>query len=372
MFRSILPASFSELPPLARLPLLVVGMLCLLAGVLAGLARFDFDVPAMAQRQMGGHAALMIAGFFGTVITLERAVALRRLWPYLAPLCAGLGGLALLIQPGADFSARLFCAAGVIFFAASSVVYRQMPALFTATLLFGAGCLLLGNVLWFLQFEIDQILPFWMGFLVLTIAGERLELTRFLPPRPLAQRLFMGLLCVVLLAMSLILLAVPAGFILFAASFLALAGWLLRYDIARHTIKQSGLTRFVAVCLALGYGWLAIGSGLGIVGAFKLGHGWRDAALHAVFLGFVFSMVIGHAPIIFPAVMRVKIPYSPLFYLPLVALHLSLLLRLVGNLGEVWALRQLAALFNGLSLALFVLTLLFTVLRASFARKELP
>jgi hypothetical protein len=91
-----------------------------------------------------------------------------------------------------------------------------------------------------------------------------------------------------------------------------------------------------------------------------------------VFLGFVFSMVIGHAPIIFPAVMRVKIPYSPLFYLPLAALHLSLFLRVVGNLGEMWTLRQMAGLLNGVSLALFILTLLFSVWRGIAARKDAP
>jgi hypothetical protein len=51
-------------------------------------------VPALAQGQAGGHGALMVAAFFSTVISLERAVALRRLWPYVGPLSAGLGGLA--------------------------------------------------------------------------------------------------------------------------------------------------------------------------------------------------------------------------------------------------------------------------------------
>ena len=38
----------------------------------------------------------MIAAFFGTVISLERAVAVGFNWAYLAPLTAGLGGIALL------------------------------------------------------------------------------------------------------------------------------------------------------------------------------------------------------------------------------------------------------------------------------------
>ena len=40
---------------------------------------------------------------------------------------------------------------------------------------------------------------------------------------------------------------------------LVLAVWLFRYDIARRTVLQSGLTRFIALCLLAGYGWLAVG-----------------------------------------------------------------------------------------------------------------
>jgi hypothetical protein len=84
-----------------------------------------------------------------------------------------------------------------------------------------------------------------------------------------------------------------------------------------------------------------------------------DAALHALLVGFVFSMVFGHAPIIFPAVMRVRIPWSPLFYLPLALLHLGLLLRVGGVL--LGKLPAHAALFNAATLAVFVLTLLTQV-----------
>ena len=358
-----------EIPPAGRLPMLILGMICLLTAVLGGLARSAIDVPAFAQHQAGGHGALMIAGFFGTVISLERAVALHRLWPYLAPLCAGLGGVALLTPAPGGLSSMLFCLSGGIFLAASGLVYRQMPAVFTFTLLLGAASLLLGNLVWLLQAEIRSAMPLWMSFLVLTIAGERLELTRFLPPQPMSRQIFIGVLGLIVIAAGLILFAVPYATQLLAAGWLILAFWLLRFDIARRTVKQTGLTRFVAICLLAGYGWLAVGGALGLAGAFEPGHPWRDSALHAIFLGFVFSMVIGHAAIIFPAVMRVKIPYHPFFYLPLAALQLSLGLRVVGNLGDAWALRQSGALLNALSLALFVLTILISVVRGASNQK---
>lgn len=359
-----------ELPPAWRLPLLLLAMASLLGGVLGGLARLGVVVPEVAQLRSGSHGALMIAAFFGTVISLERAVALHRLWPYLAPLAAGLGGLTILAGGPWWLPPALFSLASALFCVASIGVYRQLPALFTLTLLLGAGAWLAGNLVWLAGGNLSAATLLWMSFLVLTIAGERLELTRFLPPRPLAEKLFRALLGVAVTAAVLLVLAPPAGSRLLAGAFLALAVWLLRYDIARRTVRQQGLTRFVAVCLLAGYAWLASGAALGLLGAFEPGHAGRDAALHAIFLGFVFSMVIGHAPIIFPAVMRVRIPYHPFFYLPLAALHLTLAVRLAGSLGAGLNWQQAGATLNALSLALFVLTILASVGRGAVTRSN--
>lgn len=361
-----------ELPPLLRLPLLLLGMAALVIGSLAGLARLGIDVPVAAQAQAGGHGALMVAAFFGTVITLERAVALRRLWPYVGPLAAGLGGLALLAGAPGWLPPALFMLGGAVLTGASGLVLWQQPALYTVTLAMGALGWLAGNAVWLASGDPGTAVPFWLAFLVLTIAGERLELTRFLPPRLTASTLFAGLLTLVVVTTGLTAAGDLAGARAFGLGLLGLAVWLLRYDIARQTVRQAGLTRFVAVCLLSGYAWLAVGGLLGLAGAFGTGHAWRDAALHAVFLGFVFAMVIGHAPIIFAAVMRVKIPYHPVFYLPLGVLHLSVLGRVVGVVGDVWPLRQGAAVANGIALLLFVLTLLSRVLRSALRREAAP
>lgn len=353
--------------------MLVLGMISLVAGSLAGLARFALDVPAIAQARADGHGALMIAAFFGTVISLERAVALRRPWPYLGPLCAGLGGLTLLAGAPSWLSQSLFIAAAAVLTSGSGLVLRQQPALFIFTLALGAVSWLIGNIVWLVGGSLVAAVPFWMCFLVLTIAGERLELTRFLPPRPAASRLFMILLAVIGLGAVLSGWGEDTPGRLFGLGLLGLAIWLLRYDIARKTVRQSGLTRFVAVCLLSGYAWLAVGGVLGLGGAYGAAQVcWRDAALHAVFLGFVFSMVIGHAPIIFPAVMKVKIPYHPVFYLPLAALHASLLARVVGDLAGQWALRQGAGLANALALLLFILTIIASVVRGARMREGKP
>ena len=72
-------------------------------------------------------------------------------------------------------------------------------------------------------------------------------------------------------------------------------------------------------------------------------------------------MVFGHAPIIFPAVTRIKIPYHPALYLPLTLLHLTMALRLFGGLSDNFTLRQHASLFNGLVLVVFIATMVILV-----------
>ena len=353
----------NDLGPAARLPLLVLGMLSLLGGVLAGLARLDWTMPSFAASGAGWHGALMISAFLGSVISLERAVAIGRGWAYLAPAAAGLGGVALLAGAPAVLGQALAIAAAVMLLAASVQVLRRQVAAFTVILAIGAMCWLIGNLAWLAGGVLAAAVPWWLAFLVLTIAGERLELTRFLPTPAPAQRLFFVVVGGILAGATATFWREEAGLALFAASLLALAIWLLRYDIARRNARQSGLTRFIALCLLSGYAWLIVAGLLGIAGGFLPGHPWRDATLHAVGLGFVFSMIFGHAPIIFPAVARVKIPYHPAFYLPLLALHASLAWRILGGLSGSFPLRREGGLINAVALLLFIVTLLTSVVR---------
>lgn len=351
----------------SRLPLLLLGMLALVSGVLAGLARLAVDVPVFAAAQAGSHGALMICGFLGTVIALERAVALAASglsWPFLGPLSAGSGGLALLFGAPLVLTQFLFIAASAIVTAGSALLFVRQPAIHLATLTLGALSWLAGNLVWMVAGTLLPAVPWWLAFLVLTIAGERLELTRFLPTPQTARQGFAAIVIGLLGAATLSLWFEPAGLSLFALMLVALAAWLLRHDIARQTVRQRGLTRYIAVCLLTGYVWLAVGGLLGVFGGLVPGNQWRDAALHAILLGFVFAMIFGHAPIIFPAVAKVKIPYHPAFYLPLALLHLTVFARIVGDLAPLPVMTQAAAIGNALTLLAFVLTILVQVFSA--------
>jgi hypothetical protein len=78
-----------------------------------------------------------------------------------------------------------------------------------------------------------------------------------------------------------------------------------------------------------------------------------DLMLHAVLIGFVLSMVFGHALIILPAVTRLRISYSSVLYVPLAILHVSLAMRMIGDLGEWHLLRQWSGVATALAIAAF-------------------
>ena len=338
-----------------RLPLLMAGAASLVAGLLAGEGRLGW--PVGSAELMAVHGPLMICGFFGTVIGLERAVALGKLWGYGSPAASGLGGLLLMaghVSPGMV----LLSLGSLIFTLMSAAVLHRQKEVFTAVLGLGGVCWLAGNLVWFASGAPQQAVPLWAAFLVLTIAGERLELSRFLPPW--RWRIPSLLPVLALLGGG----AVLSDWRLFGLGLITLTLWSLRNDVVRRTIRQPGLTRYVAVCLLSGYGWAAIAGALMQTLGWGEGGVWNDAALHALFVGFVFSMVFGHAPVILPAVLRIAVPYKPYFYGPLALLHASLALRLVGDLADSHAVRQWGGLANAAALIVFILTLLVTVIRA--------
>jgi hypothetical protein len=356
---------WQDLKPLYRFPILILGMLSLVIGILAGLGRMGTPVPHIALQQVAQHGVLMIPAFFGTVIGLERAVALGQRWAYVGPLLSGIAGVSLLLGAPAALSYGLLVAGSLMFVLASLKVVNIQSAVQNWILLGGASALCVGNLQLFSGLVVSEVIYWWIAFLLLTIAGERLELSR-LVIRDDSKRLWLALLCLMpLLGASFILVAPAIGLILFALGMLGIGLWLILYDIARRTIRMQGLTRFTAVCMLTGYGWLFLSALLFLGSAL----GWlpigRDAALHTFFLGFVFSMVIGHALIIFPAVTQLKIPYSPAFYLPLFLLHGSLLVRVVGGMADSALLLTYGGHANGAALALFILTLVLSILRGN-------
>ena len=339
-----------------RLPLLAIGILGLLLGLAAGLGRLGVALPLPAVL-IAAHGPLMVAGFLGTVIGLERAVGLGARWSFAVPLAAAAGTVLLVAGVGA-VAAPLFAASGLGLVAIFAVVLRRQPTLHGAVMGLGAVALAGGHLLLAAGVAVARLQPLWAAGLILTIAGERLELNRLRRPSPLARRLFLAALVPLLVGPLVALHDLDLGSRLLAGGELAVAIWLGFNDLARRTVRQPGLPRFVAACLLSGYAWLAVGGLLGLrFGGVAAGPIY-DAILHARYVGFVLGMIFGHAPIVFPAILGRPLHFSRRAYAPLALLGGSLLLRLAGDLGGSFAWRRYGAVGNSLAVLLF---LAFTV-----------
>jgi hypothetical protein len=218
----------------------------------------------------------------------------------------------------------------------------------------GALLWLVGNLLWLGDYPYFSAAGWWAGFLVLTIAGERLELSRLRRLSQGSRLLLFFAIAVFVLGLSRMSVSEPGSRVA-GAGLIAIALWLLRWDIAWRTIRIAGLSRFMAASLLSGYFWLFAAGVLWIIyaGDFIAGLHY-DAMLHSIFLGFVFVMIFAHAPIILPSVTDVLLPFQNSFYAHLILLHLSLLLRIGGDLAELAPARMWGGLLNGLAIVLFL------------------
>jgi hypothetical protein len=338
-----------------RLIPLAAGAAALLAGLWAGLVRLGWELPGGIPALSEFHGALMISGFLGTLISLERAVAIGRWWAYAAPAVSAIGAVTLIAGAPA-FASGAFLLAGIALTINSGTVVARRPALFTIILAVAAACWIGGTLVWIGGAEATAVAGWWLAFLVLTVAAERLELSRLLSPPRSSQLTFA-------IAAALIIAGAARGeFAGEAAPFsgaglLASTAWLVRHDIALRTIRLSAQPRFSAACLLAGYFWLGV-AGLLLLAippgttAFSY-----DAAVHAITIGFILSMIFGHAPIILPAVTGLRVRYSAAVYVPLLLLHLSVLFRIAADLFERTEMRTISGPATIVALASYGATL---------------
>lgn len=343
-----------SVPVTWRMPLLAAGGFALLTGLYAALLLLGVPAPAPRLPLEEVHGPLMVFGFVGTLIALERAVALGTRWALLAPACSATGAL-LLVLTGPGLASRIvLMSASVALLGVYRALWRRQPG--AALLAQAAGALgwYAATLLWLAGFTVAETVPWLVVFVVATVAGERLELAHIsLPPQ--APRWFLAALAALMTGATATVLWPERGVHLFGLGLLAVVAWLVVFDVARRTVRARGLPRYVAVGLLAGYAWLAL-AGLLWAAAGATTDGPRyDATLHAVFLGCTVSMIFVHAPVILPAVLRRPLPYRPLLYAPLTLLHASLLLRVaVGDALAVESVRRWAGVANVAALVGFL------------------
>src|SRR5512139_1106397 len=165
-----------QLRPLRFLFIALAG-LSLLSGVWIGIARLGVALPMPNPAMIALHGPLMAIGFLLTLIGLERAAAVDRWWVYGIPLLSVVTVAALIFglpQKPTAFFAVIAAALLMLFF---YQLFRLRREEHFIVMQLSAALLFCGNLSWCLDAPIFQVVPWWAGFLVVMIAGERLELT---------------------------------------------------------------------------------------------------------------------------------------------------------------------------------------------------
>jgi len=310
---------------------------------------------------------LMVLGFLGTLIALERAVALRRTWGLAAPGFLGLGGILLTVGAPQWLGTIALVNGCVVLVAVYVQLFARQYDEATAVELLGAVSAMTAALLW-LRLEVSVLLPWLVTFILLTIIAERVELARLHRP-PGSERILLILSSVVIIGALASLIAPRLGAHVFGATVLVLTLWSANGDVARKTIKLTGLPRFSAAALLLGYAWLTVGALIWLIKGEPNTFNSYDAAVHSVFLGFAMSMVIAHAPVILPAVIRRPLPYHPSMWVTLIVLQIGLIFRVaIGDGLGVQLAWEVGIWITVAALLLLPLTAVTLVITASRKR----
>ena len=335
--------------------LMVGAGISLLAGLDGALLLLGVWSPVMSTRLSKWHGPLMVLGFVGTVICLERAVALGHRLAFLVPAVSGLGVIVLLAPLPFD-SARAGLALLTLAQLGLLTIYVPLwqRSHDDAIVIQGAGafCAAGAAALLTTGVHVSQIVGWLACYMILTICGERLELSRL----TMARNRALSALCLAVVAALLVSVVSPAiGWRVLGVVLIGLAVWLCRHDVARGGLRRGGQAAYIGTLLMVGYLWLATAGIVCTVQGPPISRSGYDAVVHSLFLGFTMGMILGHAPIILPAVLQVRLEWTTWFWLPAFLLEASLLVRIgIGDGLDRSAAVQAGGTVNVLSLLTLV------------------
>jgi hypothetical protein len=350
-----------------------------LSGLDAALLRVGVAAPVHSESLADQHGVLMIFGFLGTAIALERAVALqagarRAAWAYAAPAAGGLGAVLVILQAagaipaGRALPGGAWVASMAVFVAIYVAVWRRQQSYAVLVQLLGAIAGLFGVALWARGLEVAAIVPWWAALLVLTIVGERLELARVAFMKDAVERRILAKSCLLVLALAATALSPAWGYPLLGLALGVLMVDVGVHDIARRTIRSSGLTRFMAACMLAGYGWALVSALVWIVGGPALAGYRYDIVIHSLTIGFVMSMILAHAPVIVPALARRPLPYHPVMWAVWGLLHVGLLVRVLAGARAAGGAWQIGGTLSVVALLAFLASTVTLVVRGAGRR----
>jgi hypothetical protein len=153
------------------------------------------------------------------------------------------------------------------------------------------------------------------------------------------------------------------GNLISGLALIAISIWLMRNDVIGINLKNQYLPKFVAIALLCGYVALLLTG----VFFFSLSDQWLtyDAIVHSFFLGFVFSMIFAHGPMILPGIMGiVATPFHKILYLWLLLLQVSWLARVFSDIAMTLDIRKLSGLLSALAILGYFITMAILTIRS--------
>lgn len=332
-------------------------LLALISGMFGGLIRMGwaFSFPQAA----GYHGLLMTGCFMGSLITLERMVTMKSKWWMIFPTTCALA---------VPFVLTGKVTAGVILLMISSVglvafyCYHlwKYAETYWYILFSGSSFWLAGNIVFFQTESVPIALNWWVGFILLTILGERLELTKFLPVPKWEKQMLVALL--VITCFGLVAGAHSHMTWVYPLGGLGLVFWFVRNDMARKSVKKSGYQRYLGFGILTAHFWLLLHF-IGLL-LFSENIAGYDIYIHTFFLGFGFSMIWAHAPMLLPALLKLPTKgYKPVIWIVWTGFQLSLFLRVLTAFLGFMEWKKWTSMANGiLILLMFVSMVLIMVL----------
>ncbi len=342
----------------AYILLLVPILLVLALWSAVGRVGWEMPIPVISAK----HGYLMVSGLLGTLISLERTLILKEKWWLSIPVLSALSVMMVLAgQSVFGFSLQILSALLLcLLYAKQWVQYKEV---FLLGLLLGAVSWMVSGAILLLGNGFPAASVWYILFLLFTIASERLELSKFIYTPVWAHNLLLALFALLILVQG-----IPFHWGSNHISGVLIAGvgfWLVQFDIVKINLKKDGFFFYTGSTLFAGYIWLILS---GVLMAMPLASFYHyDAVLHSFFIGFVFSMLFAHAPVIFPALLKInERPFSKLFYIPVVLTHILLLIRLYADYSGNWELRKWIGLFQVLTFGIFFLMMAVKILEGIF------
>ena len=368
--------------PRSRMVLLIGAGLAALLGLVAALIRADLIHPSDRVPLADLHGGLMVYGFLGAAIGLERAVAYRSggskkpSWGFLAPALGLLGSLLCLLsltvssRAAAPAWVRVELFGGIpwtlsmlILTAMYLAIWHRQPSAEVLIQVLGSLVGLVGAFGWVAGLDASVLAPTWLFFLVLTIVGERVELARAVFSDIRLESGILGLSLLTVLVLPVQAMAPSVGYPLLGLSLGLLLLVMASHDVAKGTFRHGGLPGFMGTCMLSAYAWGLLAALIWMAAPVDSGTYWGDMALHALAVGFIMTMVIAHVCMIVPSVIRRPLPFHPLLWGAWALMQVGLLIRLLGAIRLYTPLWKAGNLLNVLGILSMMLIVVYLAAR---------